>query len=124
MSSYLDGGVIYGTSRMWTNHLRSFKDGGLMADSGVFTTSFPYLNTRRLPLHNAPPPRDHQRKPVTRLFGQWGQRVVTLVSRLRLSQSCRRVGRATFVVKTGWAQSQEVRGERELLSNCFQSSPE
>ncbi|XP_076465945.1 dual oxidase 1-like [Babylonia areolata] len=68
VTSFLDGGVIYGTSRMWTNHLRSFQDGALKADSQVPNTSFPDLNTQSLPLSNQPAPRDHSLGPVSRLF--------------------------------------------------------
>ncbi|KAK7499705.1 hypothetical protein BaRGS_00009046, partial [Batillaria attramentaria] len=68
VTPYLDGGVIYGTSRMWTNHLRDMQDGTLMTDSKDLKTSFPAKNTRRLPLSNQPVPRDHSLKPVSRLF--------------------------------------------------------
>ena len=66
MTSFLDGGVIYGTSRMWTNHLRSFVNGALR----VTDDDFPALNNRMLPMNNHPVTVDHSLKPVSRLFGK------------------------------------------------------
>ncbi|XP_059143544.1 dual oxidase 1-like [Physella acuta] len=75
VSSFLDGGVIYGTSKVWTSLLRSYKKGMLLSDSeddddddDDIKSSFPAHNTERLPMFNAPIPRDHNMKPVDRLF--------------------------------------------------------
>lgn len=75
MSSFLDGGVIYGTSQVWTSLLRSYKKGMLLSDredddddDDNVKSSFPAHNTEGLPMFNAPIPRDHNMKPVDRLF--------------------------------------------------------
>ncbi|XP_012943483.1 dual oxidase 2 [Aplysia californica] len=68
VSSYMDGEVIYGTSRVWTNHLRSFRDGKLLADVEDVRESFPVYNDVKLPFLNSPVPFEHTTKPVSRLF--------------------------------------------------------
>ncbi|KAH9503289.1 hypothetical protein Btru_068670 [Bulinus truncatus] len=68
VSSFLDGGIIYGTTHVWTNLLRSFSGGELLADSDEVKKSFPLRNDVKLPYYNAPIPRDHELKPVNRLF--------------------------------------------------------
>ncbi|KAK7009712.1 dermatopontin [Biomphalaria glabrata] len=68
VSSFLDGGVIYGGSQVWTNLLRSFSGGELLADTTDLKSSFPLYNDVKLPFYNAPIPRDHTFKPVNRLF--------------------------------------------------------
>ena len=69
VSAFIDGGVIYGTSAVWTNHLRSFKDGKLLVDDVTsIKDSFPPYNDVGLPYSNRAIPLGHQTKPVSRLF--------------------------------------------------------
>ncbi|XP_046428297.1 dual oxidase-like [Neodiprion fabricii] len=62
ITPYLDGGLIYGTTKAWSDVLRTNKDGkiepkGLLAasDDGLF----PIINNVRLPMANPPPPHNH-----------------------------------------------------------------
>ncbi|CAL1537663.1 unnamed protein product [Lymnaea stagnalis] len=68
VSSFMDGGIIYGSTNVWTTLLRSYKEGKLLADSDDVKSSFPVHNNVKLPVFNAPIPRDHVMKPVDRLF--------------------------------------------------------
>lgn len=68
ISSFLDGGVIYGNSHVWTSLLRSFKDGQLLADDDLNQYNFPAYNNVKLPLVNAPIPKTHDLKSVDRLL--------------------------------------------------------
>ncbi|KAK6179799.1 hypothetical protein SNE40_012075 [Patella caerulea] len=70
ITPYIDGGLMYGTSKAWTDTLRSFKDGKLLSndESQLIPESFPVKNTIRLPMANPPPPREHELKPVNRFY--------------------------------------------------------
>ncbi|XP_067665053.1 dual oxidase 1-like [Haliotis asinina] len=69
VTPYLDAGFLYGTTRFWTNAIREFRGGRLKRLSPVgVKTSFPDLNTYRLPLSNPPVPRDHSLREAKRFF--------------------------------------------------------
>lgn len=58
----MDGGLIYGTTKAWSNYLRMYSNGkvdqnGLLAFS--HGGKFPEYNTIRLPMANPPPPARH-----------------------------------------------------------------
>lgn len=63
ITPWIDGGLMYGTSKAWADALRSFVNGTLAGSS-----EYPAYNEIRLPMANPPPPRDHYLKPVTRFF--------------------------------------------------------
>jgi hypothetical protein len=62
ITPWLDGVLIYGTTKAWSDHLRLYKNGTL-APHGLLATShdglFPDYNTLRLPMANPPPPANH-----------------------------------------------------------------
>ncbi|ESO87606.1 hypothetical protein LOTGIDRAFT_235056 [Lottia gigantea] len=70
ITPYIDGGLMYGTSKAWTDTLRSFKNGELLAEGNEedIKLSFPNQNDIRLPMANPPPPREHILKPVNRFY--------------------------------------------------------
>ncbi|XP_033120574.1 dual oxidase 2-like isoform X2 [Anneissia japonica] len=65
ITPWMDGGLVYGTTKAWADALRSFKDGKLAGGE------FPEKNTIGLPMANPPPPAesaDHKLRDVTRFF--------------------------------------------------------
>ena len=63
---------MYGTTKAWSDALRSFK-GGRLADNGAKGEhQFPQQNDIRLPMANPPNPVDHKHdyKPVKRFFSK------------------------------------------------------
>ncbi|XP_068083975.1 dual oxidase 1-like [Anabrus simplex] len=63
ITPWLDGGLVYGTTRTWADMLRRDEEGnlvpgGLLASSGK---NFPAMNTQRLPMANPPPPKYHDK---------------------------------------------------------------
>ena len=72
ITPFLDGQVIYGPSRAWTDAIREFK-GGRLAGTNVdnIAQSFPPNNTARLPYANPPVAREHVLKPVSRFQGNF-----------------------------------------------------
>ena len=73
ITSWIDGNLMYGTTKAWADALRSFKDGLLAAtnDSDPKNNYFPAVNKIRLPMANPPPPRDHYLKNVNRFFSKY-----------------------------------------------------
>jgi dual oxidase len=70
----MDGGLVYGPNKAWTDAIREFKDGLLQIDEvkGPYGGDFPKNNSIRLPFINPPPPRDHpQIKPIKRFNSKW-----------------------------------------------------
>ncbi|ESP00714.1 hypothetical protein LOTGIDRAFT_112352 [Lottia gigantea] len=67
VTSFLDAGFLYGTTKFFTDQIREFRNGRLKA-SDQTSTRFPAKNDIRLPLVNAAVPRDHTLKPATRFF--------------------------------------------------------
>ncbi|KAK3099000.1 hypothetical protein FSP39_025146 [Pinctada imbricata] len=70
ISPYIDGTLFYGPGKTWTDAIREFKGGRLLADdsSKPIQEQFPAPNNIRLPFANPPPPRDHYLKPTSRFF--------------------------------------------------------
>ncbi|GLV42469.1 Dual oxidase [Carabus blaptoides fortunei] len=65
ITPYLDGGLIYGTTKAWSDYLRKYANGevdpnGLLASS--HDGLFPEYNTARLPMANPPPPFYHHKQ--------------------------------------------------------------
>ncbi|XP_076296274.1 dual oxidase 1-like isoform X2 [Lasioglossum baleicum] len=63
ITPFLDGGLIYGTSKAWSNVLRTYSNGtfdpnGLLAAS--HDNLYPEYNTDKLPMSNPPPPIHHR----------------------------------------------------------------
>ena len=62
ITPYLDGGLMYGITKQWSDQLRTFSNGSV-AEDGLLAYShdglFPEYNTQRLPLANPPPPAHH-----------------------------------------------------------------
>ncbi|XP_042862256.1 dual oxidase-like [Penaeus japonicus] len=64
ITPYLDGGLVYGTSKGWADALRTFSNGslaqdGLLAWHDELGEGFPAENKQRLPMANPPPPTNH-----------------------------------------------------------------
>ena len=61
---------MYGPGKTWTDAIREFKGGRLLAKnlSVPINESFPADNDIRLPFANPPPPRDHELRPVNRMW--------------------------------------------------------
>ncbi|XP_021358388.1 dual oxidase 2-like isoform X2 [Mizuhopecten yessoensis] len=70
ITPYLDGTLIYGPAKAWTDAIRAFKDGKLKASNpdDPIKDSFPAKNTIRLPFANPPAPRQHTLRPVSRFL--------------------------------------------------------
>lgn len=70
ISAWIDGTLMYGANKAWTDALRSLKDGLLKAlnDTDSKAPYFPERNSIRLPMANPPPPRDHVLKPIKRFY--------------------------------------------------------
>ncbi|KAJ3411720.1 Dual oxidase 1 [Chytridiales sp. JEL 0842] len=69
ITPWIDGGLMYGVEKAWSDALRSFKGGLLAEDPEVrakINQSFPIKNDLGLPMANPPPPRDHTLKMSTR----------------------------------------------------------
>ena len=65
---WIDGGVVYGTSKAWADKLRSFK-GGRLADNGIEgEPEYPEVNKIGLPIANPPDPVEHKLQDAKRLF--------------------------------------------------------
>ncbi|XP_018566718.1 dual oxidase 2-like [Anoplophora glabripennis] len=62
ITPYFDGGLFYGTTKLWSDQLRTYQNGS-MDQYGLLASSenelFPEYNTHRLPMANPPPPIYH-----------------------------------------------------------------
>ncbi|XP_022093825.1 dual oxidase 2-like isoform X3 [Acanthaster planci] len=73
ITPWIDGGLVYGTTKAWADALRSF-EGGRLADNSKNNPNekgFPEENTIGLPMANVPPPaeaKDHVLRNVRRFF--------------------------------------------------------
>lgn len=77
----MDGGLIYGITKTWSNYLRIYSN-GTMDPNGLLATyshdrGFPEKNTIRLPMANPPPPirhgdyiKQHYTEEVDRFFSK------------------------------------------------------
>ncbi|GAB1861574.1 NAD(P)H oxidase (H2O2-forming) [Camponotus japonicus] len=80
ITPFLDGGLIYGTSKAWSDVLRTNSSGILQPDGQLASSYFglyPDYNTVRLPMANPPPPIHHHQyvsqhysESVTRYFSE------------------------------------------------------
>lgn len=79
ITPFLDGGLIYGTSKAWSDILRT-QANGTIAPHGQLASSqplYPEYNNIRLPMANPPPPIHHHQyitqhytEEVTRYFSK------------------------------------------------------
>lgn len=75
ITPYIDGGLVYGVAKAWTDTLRAFEDGLMAADQGkhredTVSNTFPIVNTIRLPMANPPTPYYHELRRVSRHFSK------------------------------------------------------
>ncbi|XP_064595545.1 dual oxidase 2-like [Liolophura sinensis] len=73
ITPFIDGGLVYGVAKAWTDTLRAFEDGLLAADQNkhrepTVSNTFPIVNTIRLPMANPPTPYFHELRKVSRHF--------------------------------------------------------
>lgn len=73
ITPYIDGTLMYGPGKAWTDAIREFKGGRLKAkvpdpERKKINESFPADNDIRLPFANPPAPRDHFLRPVNRFW--------------------------------------------------------
>ncbi|XP_071953912.1 dual oxidase 2-like isoform X2 [Antedon mediterranea] len=71
ITPWIDGGLVYGTTKAWADALRSFKDGKLASNEDRGEPQFPSENIIGLPMANPPPPAEsdqHTLRDVTRFF--------------------------------------------------------
>ena len=65
ITPWMDGGLIYGTAKGWSDVLRTFPNGTLHPEGKLASDEdagyFPARNTLRLPMANPPPPSYHSR---------------------------------------------------------------
>ena len=67
---WIDGGIVYGTSKAWANQLRSFR-GGRLADNGQEgEPEYPERNTIGLPMVNLPDAAEHRYRDAKRYFSK------------------------------------------------------
>lgn len=81
ITPYFDGGLVYGSTKSWSDYLRKYKNGtidpfGRLAsykEEGLF----PEINAERLPMANPPPPfyhgdfiKNHELFEVSRFFSK------------------------------------------------------
>ncbi|KAJ8975680.1 hypothetical protein NQ317_019635 [Molorchus minor] len=62
ITPYLDGGLVYGTSKQWSDRLRTYKNGTIDPYGRLASTEdglFPEINSDRLPMANPPAPFYH-----------------------------------------------------------------
>nr|CAD7401821.1 unnamed protein product [Timema poppensis] len=62
ITPWLDGGLVYGTTKTWADQLRRYKNGTTDPNGLLATTPdglFPEINAAKLPMANPPPPFYH-----------------------------------------------------------------
>ncbi|KAJ3340743.1 Dual oxidase 1 [Gonapodya sp. JEL0774] len=64
ITPWIDGGLVYGTARAWSDALRTHVGGTLATDA---SGKFPQYNDVGLPMFNPAPPRDHKLKSPFRI---------------------------------------------------------
>ena len=79
ITPWMDGGLVYGPFKAWTDAIRSFEHGELAALNQEMDISeqFPIRNSIGLPLANPPPPANNTQEPWPPLFPVnrfWGKR--------------------------------------------------
>ncbi|XP_077992197.1 dual oxidase 1-like [Glandiceps talaboti] len=65
ITPWLDGGLVYGIAKAWTDALRTLEGGKLKSSADG---RFPAVNDIGLPMANPPPPRDHLLKNAERFY--------------------------------------------------------
>lgn len=73
ITPWMDGGLVYGPFKAWTDAIRAFDNGELAAidQSEPIADQFPIRNSIGLPLANPPPPaNDSTLYPVNRFWGK------------------------------------------------------
>lgn len=88
ITPYIDGGLFYGTSKMWADRLRTYSNGTLDPNGELASSHdglFPEYNTERLPMANPPPPfhhsvyiNRHETEQVSRFFSKY-YRFITFI---------------------------------------------
>lgn len=68
ITSWIDGGLMYGVSKAWADNLRCFRDGKLAKSS---KGNWPEENEIGLPMENKPPPTMHEILNGERLFSKF-----------------------------------------------------
>ncbi|KAL3865900.1 hypothetical protein ACJMK2_043248 [Sinanodonta woodiana] len=69
ITPFLDGQLIYGPAKAWTDAIREFRGGRLLGTNPAeIMMDFPVDNNIRLPFANPPVTKDHQLKPVRRFY--------------------------------------------------------
>lgn len=62
ITPYLDGGLMYGITKQWSDQLRTYSNGSIDVNGKLAFSHgglFPEYNTHRLPMANPPPPFYH-----------------------------------------------------------------
>ena len=70
ITPWLDGGLVYGPVKAWTDAIRKFKGGLLAHQGGPIEEQFPIRNDIGLPLANPSPPANHSLYPVNRFWSK------------------------------------------------------
>ena len=73
ITPWMDGGLVYGPFKAWTDAIRSFENGELAAlnkDMDI-AEQFPIRNDIGLPLANPPPPANASLFPVNRFWSEY-----------------------------------------------------
>ena len=70
ITPWIDGGLMYGTTKAWADALRSFKNGRLADNSAEGEPQFPQRNTIGLPFANPPNPAEHMYRDAKRYFSK------------------------------------------------------
>ena len=68
ITPWLDGGLVYGPVKAWTDAIRAFQDGWLAHQGTDIKDQFPIRNDIGLPLANPSPPANHSLYPVNRFW--------------------------------------------------------
>ena len=72
ITPWMDGGLVYGPVKAWTDAIRFFDNGELAAvdQKKSISDQFPIRNDIGLPLANPSPPANHSLYPVNRFWGK------------------------------------------------------
>ncbi len=71
ITPWIDGGLVYGTTKAWADALRSFEGGKLATNEEEGESQFPQRNTIGLPLANPPNPAEHRYRDAKRYFSKF-----------------------------------------------------
>ena len=81
ITPWMDGGLVYGPFKAWTDAIRSFKEGKLAAQNPKMDISeqFPIRNDIGLPLANPPPPANNSLFPVNRFWSEFISLIMSII---------------------------------------------